>query len=78
SAKSLQSNKDSRILWAKDDLLLTTCFDMMRAREVRLWDSRKLSSSVSSLSLGTSSGSAHRYLLDLGPRTEIAMEGCAR
>ncbi|MEQ2160957.1 hypothetical protein GOODEAATRI_004784 [Goodea atripinnis] len=32
----------------------------MRAREVRLWDSRKLSSSVSSLSLGTSSG---RFLL---------------
>ncbi|XP_069558929.1 coronin-7 [Brachyistius frenatus] len=56
SAKSLQSNKDSRILWAKDDLLLTTGFDMMRSREVRLWDSRKLSSSVSSVSLGTSSG----------------------
>ncbi|XP_043955902.1 coronin-7-like isoform X2 [Gambusia affinis] len=56
SAKSLQSNKDSRILWAKDDFLLTTSFDMMRTREVRLWDSRKLSSSVSSLSLGTSSG----------------------
>ncbi|XP_051244971.1 coronin-7 isoform X1 [Dicentrarchus labrax] len=56
SAKSLQSNKDSRILWAKDDLLLTTGFDMMRSREVRLWDSRKLSSSLSSVSLGTSSG----------------------
>lgn len=56
SAKSLQSNKDSRILWAKDDLLLTTGFDTMRTREVRLWDSRKLSSSVSSQSLGTSSG----------------------
>ncbi|XP_044038262.1 coronin-7 isoform X2 [Siniperca chuatsi] len=54
SAKSLQSNKDSRILWAKDDLLLTTGFDTMRGREVRLWDSRKLSSSVSSVSLGTS------------------------
>lgn len=27
SAKSLQSNKDSRILWAKDELLLTTGFD---------------------------------------------------
>ncbi|XP_070779150.1 coronin-7 [Enoplosus armatus] len=54
SAKSLQSNKDSRILWTKDDLLLTTGFDMMRGREVRLWDSRKLSSSVSSVSLGTS------------------------
>ncbi|XP_007556448.1 coronin-7-like isoform X1 [Poecilia formosa] len=56
SAKSLQSNKDSRILWARDDFLLTTGFDTMRTREVRLWDSRKLSSSVSSLSLGTSSG----------------------
>ncbi|XP_026195939.1 coronin-7-like isoform X3 [Anabas testudineus] len=56
SAKSLQNNKDSRILWAKDDLLLTTGFDMMRSREVRIWDSRKLSSSISSSSLGTSSG----------------------
>ncbi|XP_028267214.1 coronin-7-like isoform X1 [Parambassis ranga] len=56
SAKSLQNNKDSRILWAKEDVLLTTGFDMMRSREVRLWDSRKLSSSLSSVSLGTSSG----------------------
>uniref|UniRef100_A0A8C6TF04 Coronin n=1 Tax=Neogobius melanostomus TaxID=47308 RepID=A0A8C6TF04_9GOBI len=52
----LQNSKDSRILWAKDDLLLTTGFDMMRGREVRLWDSRKLSSSVSSASLGTANG----------------------
>uniref|UniRef100_A0A8C6WNT1 Coronin n=1 Tax=Neogobius melanostomus TaxID=47308 RepID=A0A8C6WNT1_9GOBI len=51
-----QNSKDSRILWAKDDLLLTTGFDMMRGREVRLWDSRKLSSSVSSASLGTANG----------------------
>jgi len=29
SAKSLQNNKDSRILWVKDDLLLTTGFDMV-------------------------------------------------
>uniref|UniRef100_A0A4W6BNK7 Coronin n=1 Tax=Lates calcarifer TaxID=8187 RepID=A0A4W6BNK7_LATCA len=49
--QSLQNNKDSRILWAKDDFLLTTGFDMMRGREVRLWDSRKLSSSVSTVSL---------------------------
>uniref|UniRef100_A0A3Q3AQR6 Coronin n=1 Tax=Kryptolebias marmoratus TaxID=37003 RepID=A0A3Q3AQR6_KRYMA len=56
SAKSLQNNKDSRILWAKDDQLVTTGFDMMRSREVRLWDSRKLSSSISTVSLGTSSG----------------------
>ncbi|KAK1877604.1 Coronin-7, partial [Dissostichus eleginoides] len=63
SAKSLQNNKDSRILWAKDDFLLTTGFDMMRSREARLWDSRKLSSSVSSVSLGVASGSALSSLL---------------
>ncbi|KAM4530624.1 coronin-7-like isoform 1-T1 [Odontesthes bonariensis] len=56
SAKSLQNNKESRILWAKDDHLVTTGFDMMRSREMRLWDSRKLSSSISSVSLGTASG----------------------
>ncbi|KAJ0001383.1 hypothetical protein NQD34_006403 [Periophthalmus magnuspinnatus] len=56
STKGLQNNKDSRILWTKEDLLLTTGFDMMRNREVRLWDSRKLTSSISSLSLGTSKG----------------------
>ncbi|CAJ1075050.1 coronin-7-like isoform X3 [Xyrichtys novacula] len=57
SAKSLPNNKDSRILWVKDDNLLTTGFDMMRSREVRLWDSRKLSSSISSVTLGSTSGS---------------------
>ncbi|KAM4598732.1 coronin-7 [Polymixia lowei] len=56
SAKALQNNKDSRILWVKDDQFLTTGFDMMRTREVRLWDSRKLNSSLGSASLGTSSG----------------------
>lgn len=56
STKGLQNNKDSRILWARDELLLTTGFDMMRGREVRLWDSRKLSSSISSAALGTSNG----------------------
>ncbi|XP_068191934.1 coronin-7-like isoform X1 [Antennarius striatus] len=56
STKGLQNNKDSRILWAKDNFLLTTGFDMVRSRELRLWDSRKLSSSVSSVSLSASSG----------------------
>lgn len=31
SAKSLQNNKDSRILWAKDDFLITTGFDSVRS-----------------------------------------------
>uniref|UniRef100_A0A665VCT9 Coronin n=1 Tax=Echeneis naucrates TaxID=173247 RepID=A0A665VCT9_ECHNA len=33
----------------------------MRSREVKLWDSRKLSSSLSSVSLGTSSGTSELY-----------------
>lgn len=87
-----QGNRDSRVLWIKDDNLLTTGFNQvilkfstclniqlkeeknmimfdvnviihkfimglclqMRQQEVRLWDSRKLSSSLSSLSLATS------------------------
>uniref|UniRef100_A0A8C2KVT1 Coronin n=1 Tax=Cyprinus carpio TaxID=7962 RepID=A0A8C2KVT1_CYPCA len=46
-----QANRDSRILWVKDDNLLTTGFNQMRQQEVRLWDSRKLSSSLTDLSL---------------------------
>lgn len=57
SAKGLQSNKDSRIVWVKDsDHILTTGFDQIRSREVKLWDSRKLGSSLASVSLGTSNG----------------------
>ncbi|XP_061604705.1 coronin-7-like isoform X1 [Phyllopteryx taeniolatus] len=56
SAACLQNNKDSRILWAKEDFLLTTGFDRMRNREVRLWDSRNLTSSLRSQTFGTSSG----------------------
>uniref|UniRef100_A0A673K638 Coronin n=1 Tax=Sinocyclocheilus rhinocerous TaxID=307959 RepID=A0A673K638_9TELE len=44
-----QGNRDSRVLWVKDDNLITTGFNQMRQQEVRLWDSRKLSSSLSSL-----------------------------
>ncbi|XP_077590419.1 coronin-7-like isoform X1 [Stigmatopora nigra] len=56
SASCLQNNKDSRILWAKDDFLLITSFDRMRNRELRLWDNRNLTSSLSSHIFGTSSG----------------------
>ncbi|XP_029106268.1 coronin-7 isoform X1 [Scleropages formosus] len=58
SAVSFQTNKESHILWVKDsDHILTTGFNQVREREVRLWDSRKLGSSLGSVSLGTSSGS---------------------
>nr|XP_055050873.1 coronin-7 [Misgurnus anguillicaudatus] len=52
--QGLQGNKDSRILWVKDDHLITTGFNQVRQQEVRLWDSRKFSSSLSSVSLATS------------------------
>ncbi|XP_036408139.1 coronin-7-like isoform X1 [Megalops cyprinoides] len=57
SAVGHQNNKDSRVLWVKDsDHILTTGFSQMREREVKLWDSRKLGSSLGSVSLGTSNG----------------------
>ncbi|KAI7803104.1 coronin-7 [Triplophysa rosa] len=56
-AQGLLGNKDSRILWVKDDHLLTTGFNQVRQQEVRLWDSRKLSSSLRSVSLATSNAS---------------------
>ncbi|KAF4092609.1 hypothetical protein AMELA_G00022710, partial [Ameiurus melas] len=56
SAQVLYSNKDSRVLWVKDDYILTTGFNQNRQQEVRLWDYRKLNSSLNSVSLATSNG----------------------
>ncbi|XP_036445907.1 coronin-7-like isoform X1 [Colossoma macropomum] len=56
SVEGFQTNKDSRVRWVKDDYILATGFNQHRQQEVRLWDSRKLNSSVSSVSLGTSNG----------------------
>ncbi|GAA6090781.1 coronin-7 isoform X1 [Tachysurus ichikawai] len=55
-AQVLYSNKDSRVVWVKGDHILTTGFSQSRQQEVRLWDYRKLNSSLSSASLATSSG----------------------
>uniref|UniRef100_A0A4W6BRJ2 Coronin n=1 Tax=Lates calcarifer TaxID=8187 RepID=A0A4W6BRJ2_LATCA len=49
------SDQLQSLSWKQDgSLLASSC--RMRGREVRLWDSRKLSSSVSTVSLGTSNG----------------------
>uniref|UniRef100_A0A6Q2Z8X3 Coronin n=1 Tax=Esox lucius TaxID=8010 RepID=A0A6Q2Z8X3_ESOLU len=92
-AQCLQNNKDSRILWIKDsDHILTTGFDQMRGREVKLWDSRKLTSSLGSANLGTASGvclclclvtcivSSHGLLILCGLLTEnpLALVGGSR
>uniref|UniRef100_A0A8C9TQZ6 Coronin n=1 Tax=Scleropages formosus TaxID=113540 RepID=A0A8C9TQZ6_SCLFO len=64
SAVSFQTNKESHILWVKDsDHILTTGFNQVREREVRLWDSRKLGSSLGSVSLGTSSAQGRIHVL---------------
>ncbi|XP_026864929.2 coronin-7 isoform X1 [Electrophorus electricus] len=55
-AQGLQTNRDSRVLWVKDDYILTTGFNQHRQQEVKLWDTRSLNSSLSSVSLGTSNG----------------------
>ncbi|KAA0706139.1 Coronin-7 [Triplophysa tibetana] len=64
-AQGLLGNKDSRILWVKDDNLLTTGFNQVRQQEVRLWDSRKLSSSLRSVSLATSNALGRRRAAEL-------------
>ncbi|KAK1798175.1 hypothetical protein P4O66_000669 [Electrophorus voltai] len=61
-AQGLQTNRDSRVLWVKDDYILTTGFNQHRQQEVKLWDTRSLNSSLSSVSLGTSNGYEHRVV----------------
>ncbi|XP_041943104.1 coronin-7-like isoform X3 [Alosa sapidissima] len=56
SVAGLQNNRDSCVLWVRDDCFLSTGFNQVRQQEVRLWDSRKLNSSLASVSLGTSTG----------------------
>uniref|UniRef100_A0A665VCV2 Coronin n=1 Tax=Echeneis naucrates TaxID=173247 RepID=A0A665VCV2_ECHNA len=60
------SDQLQSLSWKRDgSLLASSCkvrtANIMRSREVKLWDSRKLSSSLSSVSLGTSSGTSELY-----------------
>ncbi|KAK6481612.1 coronin-7-like isoform X2 [Huso huso] len=57
SAQGHQNNKDCRVIWIGDtDNILSAGFNQMREREVRVWDARKMGSSVGSVSLDTSPG----------------------
>uniref|UniRef100_A0A674IQV1 Coronin n=1 Tax=Terrapene triunguis TaxID=2587831 RepID=A0A674IQV1_9SAUR len=62
AAQSIQgheNNKDSRLLWMNaSDYVLSVGFSQMREREVKLWDTRRFSSSLVSFALDTSSGAA--------------------
>ncbi|XP_039632319.1 coronin-7 [Polypterus senegalus] len=57
NAQSHQNNKDSRVVWIGDsDNVLSTGFNRMREREVKVWDTRKMGSSLGSVSLDSSAG----------------------
>ncbi|XP_053410289.1 coronin-7 [Nycticebus coucang] len=53
-----ENSRDSRLAWMDtQDHLVSTGFNQMREREVKLWDTRLFSSALVSLTLDTSSGS---------------------
>ncbi|XP_017657022.1 coronin-7 isoform X3 [Nannospalax galili] len=58
STKAHENSKDSQLAWTStQEHLVSTGFNQMREREVKLWDTRLFSSALASLTLGTSSGS---------------------
>ncbi|XP_064415249.1 coronin-7 [Latimeria chalumnae] len=51
-----ENNKDSRLVWIDPTSVLSAGFSQMREREVKLWDTRKFTSSVCSFTLDSSQG----------------------
>ncbi|BFZ15285.1 hypothetical protein BsWGS_18324 [Bradybaena similaris] len=52
-----QNVKDSRVLWlGSKEFILSTGFTQARTREVRVWDPRNLSSSLSNMDIDSSTG----------------------
>ncbi|XP_067407212.1 coronin-7 [Emydura macquarii macquarii] len=59
SVQGHENNKDSRLLWMNaSDYVLSVGFSQVREREVKLWDTRRFSSSLVSFALDASSGAA--------------------
>ncbi|KAM5227747.1 coronin-7 [Ctenodactylus gundi] len=58
STQAHENSRDTRLAWtASQQHLVSTGFNQMREREVKLWDTRTLSSALASLTLDTSPGS---------------------
>ncbi|XP_064448540.1 coronin-7 isoform X3 [Mirounga angustirostris] len=58
STEAHKNSKDGRLVWTgTQEHLVSTGFNQMREREVKLWDTRHFSSALTSLSLDTSPGS---------------------
>ncbi|XP_070269194.1 coronin-7 [Myotis yumanensis] len=58
STQAHENSKDGRLVWTgTQEHLVSTGFNQMREREVKLWDTRHFSSALTSLTLDTSPGS---------------------
>ncbi|XP_012503157.1 PREDICTED: coronin-7 [Propithecus coquereli] len=58
STQAHENSRDSRLAWTDtQEHLVSTGFNQMREREVKLWDTRLFSSALASLTLDTSPGS---------------------
>ncbi|XP_069342303.1 coronin-7 [Eulemur rufifrons] len=58
STQAHENSRDSRLAWTdSQEHLVSTGFNQMREREVKLWDTRLFSSALASLTLDTSPGS---------------------
>ncbi|XP_037363582.1 coronin-7 [Talpa occidentalis] len=57
STQAHENNRDVRLVWTgTQEHLVSTGFNQMREREVRLWDTRHFSSALTSLTLDTAPG----------------------
>ncbi|CAO2641957.1 Coro7 [Lemmus lemmus] len=58
STQAHENNRDTRLAWTgMQEHLVSTGFNQMREREVKLWDTRHFSSALASVTLDTSPGS---------------------
>nr|KAF6354612.1 coronin 7 [Myotis myotis] len=73
STQAHENSKDGRLVWTgTQEHLVSTGFNQMREREVKLWDTRHFSSALTSLTLDTSPGAPSRgreINLEMGPST---------
>eukprot|EP00062_Callorhinchus_milii_P009059 gi/632952444/ref/XP_007891855.1/ PREDICTED: coronin-7 isoform X2 [Callorhinchus milii] len=57
SIEGHKTNKDSRVIWlSSTENIISTGFSQLREREVKLWDTRKFTSSISTLTLDSAQG----------------------
>ncbi|MEJ1287433.1 hypothetical protein NN561_018451 [Cricetulus griseus] len=62
STQAHENSRDTRLAWTGiQEHLVSTGFNQMREREVKLWDTRHFSSALASITFETSSGPHHHH-----------------